>query len=157
MRTILVVEDFDDVRQMLRILLESENYRVLEASTGTEALKILSTGHADVILMDLALPGFDGFETIRRIRKIDGFQDTPIIILSAYSGPSVYETARRAGTDVVITKPIDFDELAVLLEEIFEDGTVGKSKAIRSSVQRAMIKGKMAMPRAVIREIRSTI
>ena len=157
MRTILVVEDFDDVRQMLRILLESENYRVLEASTGTEALKILSTGHADVILMDLALPGFDGFETIRRIRKIDGFQDTPIIILSAYSGPSVYETARRAGIDVFITKPIDFDELAVLLEEIFEDGTVGKSKAIRSSAQRAMIKGKMAMPRAVIREIRSTI
>ena len=130
---------------------------MLEASTGTEALKILSTGHADVILMDLALPGFDGFETIRRIRKIDGFQDTPIIILSAYSGPSVYETARRAGIDVFITKPIDFDELAVLLEEIFEDGTVGKSKAIRSSVQRAMIKGKMAMPRAVIREIRSTI
>ena len=153
-RTILIVEDYDDVRQMLRILLESENFCVLEASSGAEALKILRSGRPDVILMDLALPGFDGFETIRRIRKIDGFQNTPIVILSAYSGPSVYETSRRAGTDFVMTKPIDFDELAELLEQILEDRTLGNSRPGRSSAQRAVINGKAAMPRELIREIR---
>ena len=68
--------------------------------------------------MDLALPGFDGFETIRRIRKIDGFQNTPIIVITAYSGPSIYETARRAGIEYFMAKPIDFDELAELLKQI---------------------------------------
>ena len=156
-RTILVVEDYADVRQMLRILLESEQFGVLEASTGAEALKILKSGRPDVILMDLALPGFDGFETIRRIRKIDGFQNTPIVVLSAYSGSSVYETARRAGIDFFMTKPIDFDELVLLLEQILKDGTVCNSKARRSSAQRALRKGKPAMPRAMIREVRWAI
>lgn len=156
MRTILVVEDYDDVRQMLRILLESENFCVLEASSGAEALQVLRSGRPDVILMDLALPEFDGFETIRRIRKIDGFQNTPIIILSAYSGLSVYETARRAGIDFVMTKPIDFDELAELIGRIFEGGPVRNLKAIRSSAQRAVVNGKVTMPRAMIREIRLT-
>ena len=156
-RTILVVEDYEDVRQMLKILLESEDFRVLDASTGAEALQILKSGHPDIILMDLALPGFDGFETIRRIRKIDGFQNTPIVILSAFSGPSVYETARRAGTEFVMTKPIDFDELAELLEQIFEDGTIANSKSTRLSAQRAVINGKTSMPREVVREIRLTV
>jgi CheY-like chemotaxis protein len=156
-RTILVVEDYEDVRQMLRILLESDNFCVLEAASGAEALKTLKTGRPDVILMDLALPGFDGFETIRRIRKIDGFQNTPIVVLSAHSGPSVYETARRAGIEVFLTKPIDFDELAVILEQILEDGTVRNSKISRSAAQRAMINGKLAMPRAVVSEVRLTL
>ena len=156
-RTILVVEDYEDVRQMLRILLESEQFGVLEASSGAEALKILKTGRPDVILMDLALPGFDGFETIRRIRKIDGFQNTPIVVLSAYSGPSFHETARRAGIDVFMTKPIDFDELVVLLEQILKDETVRNSKSSRSSAQRALRKGKLAMPRATTREVHWTI
>ena len=156
-RTILVVEDFDDVRQMLRILLESEDFCVLEASTGAEALKILKNGRPDVILMDLALPGFDGFETIRRIRKIDGFQNTPVIILSAYTGPSVYETARRAGVDFVKTKPIDFDELVELLDRIFEAGLIGNLKSPRSSAQRAVVNSRVPMERTVIREIRLTV
>jgi len=155
-RTVLVVEDYDDVRQMLKILLESEDFCVLEASSGAEAVKIVKRGQPDVILMDLALPGFDGFETIRRIRKIDGFQNTPIVILSAYTGPSICETARRAGTDFVMTKPIDFDELAEVLERIFEDQTLGNSRPARSSAQRAVMNGK-TMPREVIREIRLTL
>src|SRR6185503_8608059 len=86
MGTILVVEDYDDVRRMLTILLESEKFRVLEAATGSEALEVIKDEHPDAILMDLALPGIDGFETIRRIRAIDGFQNTPIVVLSAYTG-----------------------------------------------------------------------
>jgi two-component system cell cycle response regulator DivK len=138
MRTILVVEDYDDVRRMLKVLLESEKFRVLEAATGSEALEVIKDQSPDVILMDLALPGFDGFETIRRIRSIDGFQNTPIIVLTAYTGPTTCETALRAGSNYFMGKPIDFDELAGLLKEILGANT--KPKYSRAPTQRATLK-----------------
>lgn len=139
MRTILVVEDYDDVRRMLRVLLESEKFRVLEAATGPEALEVLKDQRPDVVLMDLALPGFDGFETIRRIRTIDGFQNTPIIVLTAYTGSSVYETALHAGSNYFMGKPVDFDELAALLKQISFDGNKRSARFTRARSQRAVL------------------
>jgi len=151
MGTILVVEDFDDVRGMLKILLESGKFRVLEAATGSEALEVIKDEHPDAILMDLALPGIDGFETIRRIRAIDGFQNTPIVVLSAYTGVSTYETALRAGSNYVMAKPIDFDDLAALLKEILFGRNRRSSKytqvPIRRSVLGAAFGSKPAAPR----------
>ena len=147
MRTILVVEDYDDVRGMLKVLLESEKFRVLEAETGPEALKVLKDQRPDAILMDLALPGFDGFETIRRIRAIDGFQNTPIVVLTAYTGPSSYETALRAGSNYFMGKPIDFDELAALLKQILFDENTRRSKSTRAPSQRAVLRTKPPLPR----------
>ena len=147
MGRILVVEDYEDVRQMLRLLLESEHFDVLEAATGIEALKVVESEGPDVILMDLALPGFNGFETIRRIREIDGFQNTPIIVLTAYSGQSVYETALRAGTDYFMAKPIDFDALADLLKQILSGRTSRNPKHTRSAAQRAVPGNKPPVPR----------
>ena len=144
MRTILVVEDYDDVRQMLRILLESEKFRVVEAASGGEALEVLEEEHPDVILMDLSLPGFDGLEVIRRTRVIDGFQNTPIVVLTAYAGPSTYENALRAGSDYFMAKPIDFDELAALLKEIL-NGNTRSSK--RAPSPRAVLRSKPMPPR----------
>jgi CheY-like chemotaxis protein len=152
--TILVVEDYEDVRQMLKILLESEHFRVLEAATGGEALNVIKNGRPDVILMDLALPGFDGFETMRRIRKIDGFQNTPIIVLTAYSAESMYETALRAGTDYFMAKPIEFDELAELLKQILVNGNGRNAKNNRPAAQRALIKSGASAPHLRIGEVR---
>ena len=146
MTTILVVEDYEDVRGMLKILLESEHFLVLEAATGAEALTAVKKGRPDVILMDLALPGFDGFETIRRIRKIDGFQNTPIIILTACSGQLIYETALRAGTNYLMAKPIDFDELADVLNRILVDGNSRSPKDSRPPAHRAVIRSNTSMP-----------
>jgi CheY-like chemotaxis protein len=154
MGTILVVEDYDDVRGMLKLLLESEKFRVLEAATGAEALEVVKDQHPDAILMDLALPGFDGLETIRRIRTIDGFQNTPIVVLTAYTGPSTYETALRAGSNYFITKPIDFDELAALLKEILFDGNTRTSKHTRAPSQRAVLRSKPPAPQ---RELRPSV
>lgn len=145
-RTILVAEDYEDVRGMLKILLESEDFHVLEAATGAQALTAVKNGRPDVILMDLALPGIDGFETIRRIRKIDGFQNTPIIVITAYSGQSIYETARRAGTNYFMAKPIDFDELADLLKQILDDGNSRSKKYRRSAAHRAVIRSNTPVP-----------
>lgn len=146
MRTILIVEDFADVRRMLKVLLESEHFRVLEAATGPQALKILKSGRPDVILMDVALPGIDGFETIRRIRKIDVFQNTPIIVLTAYSGQPIYETALRAGSDYFMSKPIDFDDLVELLNQILVEGNSRSLKSSRAAAQRAVIRRETPVP-----------
>ena len=143
MRTILVVDDYDDVRQALKILLESENFRVLEAASGAEALAVVKEEGPDVILMDLALPGFDGLEAIRRIRALDGFQNTPIIVLTAYTGRATHETALRAGSDYFRSKPIDFDELVELLNEICSGNT---RSSTRAASRRAVLRPKPMPP-----------
>ena len=147
MRTILVVEDYDDVRQILRVLLESENYRVLEAASGPEALEVLQDERPDLILMDVSLPGFDGMEAIRRIRLLDGFQNTPIIVLTAYTGRSTYETALSVGGNYFRAKPIDFDELVALLKEIFYNGSMRNSKRAASARTELRSKPLLRLPR----------
>lgn len=144
MRTILVVEDYDDVRQVLKVLLESEDFRVLEAVSGPQALEVLESERPDVILMDLSLPGFDGMEAIRRIRALDGFQNTPIIVLTAYTGRSTYETALSAGGNYFRAKPIDFDELVALLKEILFNGKMRNSKRLAS--RRAVLRSTPISP-----------
>lgn len=146
MGTILIVEDYDDVRRMLKVLLEFEEFQVVEAATGSEALEAIKKQPPDVILMDLALPGFDGFETIRRIRATDGFQNTPIIVLTAYTEPSSYETAFSAGSNYFMAKPIDFDELAALLRHIMSGGNTRRSKHTRAPIQRAELRNKPPAP-----------
>ena len=86
-----------------------------------------------------ALPGFDGFETIRRIRTFDGFRNTPIIVLTAYTSPSTYETARSAGSNYFMAKPIDFDDLLNLLKRIFLEGNTRTPKHARPPSQRAVV------------------
>ena len=157
MRTILIVEDYEDVRRMLKVLLESEHYRVLEAGSGAEALNLIKSGRPDVVLMDLALPGFDGFETIRRIRQIDGFQNTPIIVLTAYTGRSIYETTFRAGITDFMLKPIDFDELTDLIKRSLADRNSGNSKYWRRPAQRAVIGNEATVPPLRPPEVRRTI
>ena len=145
--TILIVEDYEDVRRMLRMLLESEHFRVLDAGSGAEALNLLNSEYPDIILMDLGLPGFDGIETIRRIRKRDGFQNTTIIVLTAASGRAIHETAFRAGTNYFMSKPIDFDGLAELLKQISTDRGRSKiPKYARSRAQRAVMRNTVSMP-----------
>lgn len=146
MNTILVVEDNDDIRRMLRILLEFEEFHVVEAATGGEALKAVTNGRPVVILMDLSLPGVDGLETIRRIRKIDRFQNTPIIVLTAYSGQSIHEAAVRAGTDYFMSKPIDFDELATLVQQLLIERDSRRPRYHRSLAKRAVIRSAPAVP-----------
>jgi len=118
--TLLLVEDYEDVRSILRLLLQGEHYRVLEAATGIQALNILQTVSPDLIIMDLGLPELDGFETMRRIRKNEPFQDTPIIVLTAYTGPFHYHAALKAGGNYIMGKPVDFEELEKLIHNLLE-------------------------------------
>lgn len=144
-RTILIVEDYDDVRRMLKLLLESEQFRVLEAANGAEALDTVKTGQPDLIVTDLGLPGFDGFEIIRRIRRIDGFQNTPIIVLTAHNEQSAHETAVSAGANYFMAKPVDFDRLESLLQQILLQGKGKTPKYERGRAQRAVSSDKKSV------------
>jgi DNA-binding response OmpR family regulator len=106
--TILVVEDDDAVRLLLRLLLEDEGYRVAEARRGDEALDALAAADPDVVLLDLRLPGLSGFEVCHGIRRRSG---VPVIIVTAYDDTHDVVAGLEAGADDYVTKPFVEKEL----------------------------------------------
>ena len=109
--TILVVEDHDDTREMLHMLLEMWGYRVVEACDGLEAIEAASRERPQLILMDGRLPFLDGLEATRRIRE-NGLRDqVKIVALNGSGSPSYHADALAAGCDDSIEKPFDFDWL----------------------------------------------
>jgi two-component system, OmpR family, KDP operon response regulator KdpE len=108
-RTVLVVEDEKEVMRFLRVTLDAQGYRVVEAVTGQQALVEAATQSPDVILLDLGLPDLDGVEVARRIR---GWSTTPIIVLSARGQERDKVEALDAGADDYLTKPFGVGELA---------------------------------------------
>ncbi|HEX8071491.1 MAG TPA: response regulator [Pyrinomonadaceae bacterium] len=116
--TILLVEDFEDNRFMMRRLLEMGGYRVVEAVNGQEAIEAAGRVRPDLILMDLSLPQLDGLAATRRIRQLDGLAFTPIVAISAHDTSDFRADALAAGCDEYLTKPVDFDRLERLLEDL---------------------------------------
>lgn len=114
---ILIVEDDEDTRIMLRYLLEIWNYRVIEAVSGEAALELLAEQRPDLILMDYKLPKIDGLTTTERIRGLSVYDRTAIIFVSADSHQNVRESALAAGADDYLVKPIDFGQLEISLEK----------------------------------------
>jgi two-component system, cell cycle response regulator DivK len=104
-RLILVVEDQEDNRRILRDLLTSANYELVEASTGEEALAALAKRPPDLILMDIQLPVMDGYEATRRIKADPATAAIPIIAVTSYALSGDEEKARAAGCDDFVPKP----------------------------------------------------
>ncbi|MGI8813543.1 MAG: response regulator [Pyrinomonadaceae bacterium] len=115
-KTILVVEDYDDIRSMMRILLEVHGYKVFEASDGYEAVQMARQHRPDMILLDLAMPVMDGLEAAREIRSHDYLANTPIVAVTAY-GDLYRDQALSAGCNEVVAKPLDFESLGPLVEK----------------------------------------
>jgi CheY-like chemotaxis protein len=116
--TILLVEDTEDNRFMMRRLLEMSGYRVVEATNGEEAVRFAQSERPDVILMDLSLPVIDGLAATRAIRKLDGLGKVPIVAVSAHDTSDFQADALAAGCNSYITKPIDFSQLEVLIARL---------------------------------------
>jgi signal transduction histidine kinase/CheY-like chemotaxis protein len=106
-RTILVVDDHDMNREVARSILERLGYRVIEARDGTEALAITERDRPDLILMDLAMPGMDGFTATRHLKAHPQLRRIPVIALSALAMKADEDKARAAGVDHFLTKPVD--------------------------------------------------
>lgn len=116
-KTVMVVEDFDDTRLMMKTLLELEGCRVVEAANGQEAvdLAVKKPGELDLILMDLTMPVLDGYEATRRIRAQPETSDIPIVAVSAHCDTHWKGAALEAGCVECISKPVDFGLLERLL------------------------------------------
>ena len=115
---VMVVEDFEDNRFMMRRLLEMSGYRVLEAINGEEAVELAHRERPQLILMDLSLPQLDGLAATRRIRQHADLRDVPIVAVSAHDTADFHADALAAGCNDYVTKPIDFDQLEALLNRL---------------------------------------
>lgn len=115
---VLVVEDFEDNRFMMRRLLEMSGYSVVEAVNGNQAVECAVSERPDIILMDLSLPQLDGLAATRRIRQQDGLGRVPIVAVSAHDSADFHAEALAAGCNEYVTKPIDFDQLVQLLDRM---------------------------------------
>ncbi len=120
-KTVMVVEDFEDNRFMMRRLLEMSGYKVLEAVNGEEAVDLAVKEQPSLILMDLSLPLLDGLAATRRIRAYSGLRDVPIVAVSAHDTSDFHAEALAAGCNDYVTKPIDFDQLEELLRKLIRN------------------------------------
>lgn len=114
-RTIMIVEDYDDTRLLLKHGLEGLGYSVLEASNGQEAVDIADREHPDLILMDLDLPILDGIAATQKIRQQSHMESVPIVAVTAYPMSYSRVKAFAKGCNEYMPKPIDMSELASLV------------------------------------------
>ncbi len=110
-KTILVVDDEPDIRLVLQARLEAAGYNVETAATGLEALNRIRTQPPDLVILDLMLPGMDGFAVCALLKRDQRFSRIPIIILSARSQPQDKKTGTDLGADAYLTKPFQSKEL----------------------------------------------
>jgi len=114
--SVLVVEDFDDLRKIMRELLEHHGFNVLEAVNGKEAVEKALAEHPDIVLMDIAMPEMNGIEATRAIREHDELSAMPIIAITAF-GEDYHAAAIAAGCVDVMQKPIRIADLLPLLNK----------------------------------------
>jgi len=109
--TILYVEDNVDNRTLVRRILLSEDYKLIEATNGAEALQVLENTKPDLILMDINMPDMDGYTLTAKIKSKPGFERVPILALTANVMRGDKEKTLEAGCDGYIQKPLDIDQL----------------------------------------------
>lgn len=116
-RNILIIEDQEDNRRILRDLLSSAGYGMIEAVNGEQGVALAESANPDLILMDIRLPGVDGYEATRRIKANPALRQIPIIAVTSYALSGDDEKARQAGCDAYVAKPISPRALLVKIRE----------------------------------------
>jgi two-component system cell cycle response regulator DivK len=119
-KTVLVVEDDQDNREMVVKVLKHNGYRAIEAVDGEEAVKRTKAENPDLILLDLYIPKMSGYEVTRRLKGDKAFQHIPIIALTAHAMKGNREEALAIGFDGYITKPINVRELPQQIEHFLK-------------------------------------
>jgi two-component system cell cycle response regulator DivK len=116
-KKILVVEDQEDNRRIVRDLLAHAGYEVIEVDDGQQALRAAATHRPDVILMDIQLPLLDGYEATRRIKADPDLKHIPIIVVTSYALSGDETKARAAGCDAYVAKPFSPKALLAKIRE----------------------------------------
>jgi two-component system cell cycle response regulator DivK len=120
---VLVVEDYQDAREMYAAYLQFSGYRVAEATNGIEAIDKTIELMPDIILMDLALPRMDGWEATRRLKLDERTRHIPIVALTGHALAGHAEGARQAGCDSFVTKPCLPDALVAEIQRMLGGGS----------------------------------
>jgi two-component system cell cycle response regulator DivK len=117
---ILVVDDYQDAREMYAEYLQFSGFRVAEARNGNEAVAQAFSLRPDLILMDLSLPGMDGWEATRVLKADERTKHIPVVALTGHALAGASEGARKAGCDSFVTKPCLPDDLVVEVRRMLE-------------------------------------
>ena len=118
--TILVVDDFDDTRLLLRTWLQKKGFRVVEAENGNRAIAAAESSHPDLIIMDVEMPELDGLAATRKIRELKGLAAVPILAVSAYGADQYRDHALAAGCNEYLSTPFEPDELERLIQALLK-------------------------------------
>lgn len=131
--SVMVVEDFDDTRQLIALELRREGYEVVEVSDGREAVEAVKRRCPDLVLLDLSLPGCDGLSAAFRMREVGAMCHVPIVACTAHAAALHRDAALAAGCDDYLTKPLDMGRLkevvSRLLAERSEEVRRGEAEA----------------------------
>ncbi|MFH1612594.1 MAG: response regulator [bacterium] len=130
MANILIVDDEDDIRYVLSLLLKSEGFGVLEASDGKTAFEILKTNAVDLILLDIVLPDINGVQVLKEIKKQ---YKTPVIMISGYGNIQAAIESMKIGAVDYVPKPFDNEKLLDLIAKTLEKQSFGKEKGLLKS------------------------
>jgi CheY-like chemotaxis protein len=118
--TILVVDDFDDTRLLLKTWLRRKGFNVAEAEDGNEAVAAAERLHPDLIIMDVEMPELDGLSATRKIRQLGGFANVPIVAVSAYGADQYRDHALAAGCNEYVSTPFEPEELEQLIRALLQ-------------------------------------
>ncbi|MCF6157683.1 MAG: response regulator [wastewater metagenome] len=116
-KNVMVVEDNEKNRKLMRVILKANGYNVIEATTGEEALNLLKDQKPDIILMDIQLPGIDGITLVKHIKADATTNDIPIVAVTAYAMKGDEQKILDAGCNAYISKPINTQELPRIVEK----------------------------------------
>ena len=120
-RTILVVDDFDDTRLLLRTWLEKKGFRVVEAENGNQAVAKAEAERPDLIIMDVEMPEMDGLSATRKIRTLKQLEGVPVLAVSAYGAAQYRQEALAAGCNEYVSTPFEPDDLEKLIRSLISD------------------------------------
>jgi CheY-like chemotaxis protein len=126
---VMLVEDFEDTRQMMRRMLELSGCRVVEAANGQEAIELSQRGGVDLVLMDLNMPVLDGFNATLRIREYERTRDVPVVAVTAYDSAESRAAAGAVGCCDYVVKPLDLENLAALLRRLLPQRDAARAGA----------------------------
>lgn len=126
---VLIVDDHADTREMLRILLNMNGCRVIEAEDGEQAMSVADKGHPDLILLDVRIPLLDGLTVTRLIRSHPVLNEVPIVLITGMATPQLHREAFSAGCNDCLFKPLDFERLQELIKLLAR--STARSPALR--------------------------
>ena len=125
---ILVVDDDKNTRMLFKAVLEAENYSVLTAEDGVQALKVMDENHVDLVVLDVMMPNMDGYAFTRTLRE--GNDNLPILMVSAKQLPADKKQGFLVGTDDYMTKPIDEEEMLLRIHALLRRARIANERRI---------------------------